>query len=106
MCKNFLDGGRAAMEEKVLAEDLADQLSQSMKNNKNIAAYLIYGHELLEVGNWKKQLFAESLGKKGKGFVPVDSEMTKDQNSILQILCEYKNNHKLNFTQTSCLDFY
>ena len=88
LCKNFLEGGREAMEEKGLAEDLADQLNQSMKNNKNIAAYLIYGHELLEVGNWKKQLFAESLGKNGKGFMPVVSEMTKDQHSILQLFLD------------------
>ena len=88
LCKNFLEGGREAMEEKGLAEDLADQLSQFMKNNKNIAAYLIYGHELLEVGNWKKQLFAESLGKNGKGFMPVVSEMTKDQHSILQLFLD------------------
>ena len=88
LCKNFLEGGREAMEEKGLAEDLADQLNQSMKNNKNIASYLIYGHELLEVGNWKKQLFAESLGKNGKGFMPVVSEMTKDQHSILQLFLD------------------
>ena len=86
--KNFLEGGREAMEEKSLAEDLADQVGQSLKNNKSIAAYLIYGHELLEVGNWKKQLFAESLGKDGKGFMPIVSEMTKDQHSILQLFLD------------------
>lgn len=86
--KNFLEGGKKAMEEKSLAEDLADQVGQSLKNNKSIAAYLIYGHELLEVGNWKKQLFAESLGKDGKGFMPIVSEMTKDQHSILQLFLD------------------
>ena len=34
---------------------------------------------------WAQQLIAESLGKKGKGFLPLVSEAPKDQHSLLQL---------------------
>ena len=39
---------------------------------------------MYELANWKKQLFSESLGKNNKGVLPIVSEMTKDQHSLLQ----------------------
>ena len=56
-----------------------------IKGGKNINIMLVYGDELYELGNWLKQLFAESLGKKAFGFLPVVSKMTQDQHSLLQL---------------------
>ena len=64
---------------------MAEEDFKRIKNGKNIFAYLIYGDELIEIGNWRKQLYAESLGKKAKGVLPVVSEMPKDQHSLLQL---------------------
>ena len=52
LCKNFLEGGREAMEEKGLAEDLADQLNQSLKNNKNIAEYKAKKKSPFQMTKW------------------------------------------------------
>ena len=52
---------------------------------KNINAILVYGDELIETANWLKQLYAESLGKKGEGFMPVVSQMPQDQHSLMQL---------------------
>ena len=38
---------------------------------------------------WYQQLIAESLGKKGKGILPVISEMPKDNHSLMQFLWTY-----------------
>ena len=46
---------------------------------------LFYGDELVELGNWLKQLFAESLGKHNFGYLPIVSKMTQDQHSLLQL---------------------
>lgn len=46
---------------------------------------LIYGDELIEIGNWMKQLYGESLGKDSFGYMPIISTMTQDQHSLLQL---------------------
>ena len=56
-----------------------------IQEGKNINIMLFYGDELFELGNWLKQLFAESLGKNGFGFLPIVSKMTQDQHSLLQL---------------------
>jgi len=58
---------------------------------------------------WYQQLVAESLGKKGKGILPIISTMPKDNHSVMQLYldgfknnfytffsCEEKNSNKLN----------
>ena len=42
---------------------------------------------------WYQQLVAESLGKKGKGFLPIISNMPKDNHSVMQLYLDgVKNN--------------
>ena len=49
---------------------------------------------------WYQQLVAESLGKKGKGILPIISEMPKDNHSVMQFYLDgFKNNF---FTFFSC----
>jgi len=66
-------------------EESAMKKFDFIKNGKKINIMLFYGDELYELGNWLKQLFAESLGKNGFGYLPIVSMMTRDQHSLLQL---------------------
>ena len=52
---------------------------------KNSLIFLNYFPELEKFLYWYQQLIAESLGKKGKGFLPVVSNVPKDHHSLLQL---------------------
>ena len=54
------------------------------KKYKNIVL-LNYLPELEKFLYWYQQLFAESLGKKGKGLLPIISNAPKDHHSLLQL---------------------
>tara|TARA_B100001093_G_scaffold510628_1_gene576868 strand:- start:140 stop:1246 length:1107 start_codon:yes stop_codon:yes gene_type:complete len=73
-----------------------------IKDGKNINIMLVYGDELYELGNWLKQLFAESLGKKNFGFLPVVSKMTQDQHNLLQL---YLDGPKDKFFEIHAVDY-
>lgn len=55
----------------------------SKKSNNLI--FLNYAPSLEKFLYWCQQLIAESLGKKGKGFLPVISNVPKDHHSLLQL---------------------
>tara|TARA_A100001011_G_C14223979_1_gene805738 strand:- start:219 stop:1445 length:1227 start_codon:yes stop_codon:yes gene_type:complete len=55
-----------------------------LKKKKNLI-FLNYVPELENFLYWCQQLIAESLGKKGKGFLPVISNVPKDHHSLLQL---------------------
>ena len=44
-----------------------------------------YSSKLEKFLYWCQQLIAESLGKKGKGFLPIVSNVPKDHHSLLQL---------------------
>jgi len=46
---------------------------------------------------WYRQLVAESLGKKGKGFLPIISSMPKDNHSVMQLYLDGKKNNFFTF---------
>ena len=52
---------------------------------KNILIFFNYIPELNDFLLWAQQLFAESLGKNQKGFIPVISNAPKDHHSLLQL---------------------
>ena len=56
----------------------------SLRKYKNLI-FLNYVPELEKFLFWCQQLIAESLGKKGKGFFPVISNVPKDHHSLLQL---------------------
>ena len=64
---------------------MANKKYELISNGKKISVMLFYGDELVELGNWLKQLFAESLGKQNFGYLPIVSKMTQDQHSLLQL---------------------
>ena len=56
-------------------------LSNQKKSNSIL---LNYNPNLIDFLEWYKQLTAESLGKKGKGILPIISNMPKDNHSLMQ----------------------
>ncbi len=54
-------------------------------NKTNTLIFFNYVPELNDFLFWLQQLFAESLGKKKKGFIPVISNAPKDHHSLLQL---------------------
>ena len=64
---------------------LANMLNQKKKNN---LIFLNYEPKLEKFLFWCQQLMAESLGKKGKGFLPLISNVPKDHHSLLQLYLE------------------
>ena len=71
--------------------------SKKKKYNSVIINYDQKSNYLLQ---WYQRLVAESLGKKGKGILPIISTMPKDNHSVMQLYLDgFKNNF---FTFFSC----
>ena len=78
--KNFLQRNKKILKDSVV------KLAYSLTNKKFTNLILInYSPELEELLYWYQQLIAESLGKKGKGFLPMISNTPKDHHSLLQL---------------------
>ena len=79
--KKFLKG-----KNKSFLKDSSIKLS-SLLNAKRInnLIFINYSQRFEKFLFWNQQLIAESLGKKGKGFLPVISSAPKDHHSLLQL---------------------
>ena len=79
--QNFLKG-----KEKIFLKQSSIKLACLLTTKKiNSLVFLNYSPELEKFLFWCQQLIAESLGKKGKGFFPVVSNVPKDHHSLLQL---------------------
>ena len=58
---------------------------QQIKKKKFNSIVLNYDTDSSDLFAWYQQLVAESLGKKGKGILPVISNMPKDNHSLMQL---------------------
>ena len=65
-------------------------LAVGLANNHGITATVLmpYLDRLERFSKWYRQLWAESLGKKGQGITPIDALGTVDQHSQLQLYLE------------------
>lgn len=89
--------GAKEISEKVFLEDLSDNpmaafascayLMDTIKGKK-ILVFVPYSDRLKSLSEWFCQLWAESLGKNGKGTTPYPSLGTTDQHSQLQLWME------------------
>ena len=70
------------------------ELSKKKKTNSII---LNYDQKSLDFFYWYQQLVAESLGKKGKGLLPVISNMPKDNHSLMQFYLSGRQNNFFTF---------
>ena len=69
---------------KFLSQNIKKISKINIKKTK-IIIFLNYVPELNNFLYWCQQLLAESLGKKGKGFIPIISNAPKDHHSLLQL---------------------
>ncbi len=78
--------------EKDFLKDSTIKLSNILLSKKmNNIILLNYSPRLEKFLFWVQQLVAESLGKKGKGFLPVISNAPKDHHSLLQLYLDGPN---------------
>ena len=83
----------------LLIRNTAAILHYSKKKKYN-SIIVNYDHKSNYLFQWYQQLVAESLGKKGKGILPIISTMPKDNHSVMQLYLDgFKNNF---FTFFSC----
>ena len=75
--------------EKLFLKESVVQLASLLNLKKiNNLIFLNYSPALEKFLFWCQQLIAESLGKKGKGFLPTISNVPKDHHSLLQLYLE------------------
>lgn len=80
--KPVLDG---AAPDEVLAAKGAALASVHAAEGRNQTVLLPYADQLADLGLWYRQLWAESIGKEGKGTTPIRAMGTVDQHSQLQL---------------------
>ena len=81
--KNFINN---------LISNVASLLYLSKKKKFN-SIIINYDESSDSIFKWYQQLVAESLGKKKKGFLPIVSNMPKDNHSVMQLYLDgFKNN--------------
>ena len=124
--KNFIGGRYSVMSEVgMLPAELMNLKVNKFKklnyliNNKNFINRLIfdvsclydlskrkilnsiilnYDTDMSDLSYWYQQLIAESLGKKGNGFIPMVSIMPKDHHSLLQLYLDGPKNNFFYYT--------
>ena len=81
---------------KVFLDNLINNVSaihKLYKRKKFNSIILNYDESAKNLFEWYQQLVAESLGKKGKGILPIISNVPKDNHSIMQLFLDgFKNN--------------
>jgi len=68
-----------------------------LKKKKLNSIILNYDEKSNSLFNWYQQLIAESLGKKGKGILPIISPMPKDNHSLMQLYLDGPKNNFFTF---------
>ena len=68
-----------------------------LKQKKFNSIILNYDESSNNLFRWYQQLMAESLGKKGKGILPIISSMPKDNHSVMQLYLDGPKNNFFTF---------
>ena len=68
-----------------------------VKQKKFNSIIINYDNSAENLFNWYQQLIAESLGKKGKGILPIISSMPKDNHSLMQFYLDGPKNNFFTF---------
>jgi len=71
-----------------------DMMYKFYSSGKTNSVILNFDNSLMSLLEWYQQLLSESLGKKGKGFFPIISNLPKDNHSLMQL---YLDGNKNNF---------
>jgi glucose-6-phosphate isomerase len=70
-----------------------------LKNGNDETVLMPYSSKLRSFSDWFTQLWAESLGKDGKGLTPIPSYGATDQHSQMQLFMEGPNNKVIIFLE-------
>ena len=62
-------------------------------SGKTNSVILNFDKSLISLIEWYQQLLSESLGKKGKGFFPIISNLPKDNHSLMQLFLDGNKNN-------------
>ncbi len=71
-----------------------DMMYKFYLSGKTNSVILNFDSSLMSLLEWYQQLLSESLGKKGKGFFPIISNLPRDNHSLMQL---YLDGNKNNF---------
>ena len=71
-----------------------DMINKFYLSGKTNSVILNFDRSSISLLEWYQQLLSESLGKKGKGFFPIISNLPKDNHSLMQL---YLDGNKNNF---------
>ena len=82
--KNLLDYFKDK-KKKLLVESISKISEMYLSKQIKSIVFLSYSPQLLDFAYWYQQLLAESLGKKGKGLLPIVSIGPRDHHSLLQL---------------------
>ena len=80
----------------LVIENVSMMLGHIEKKNMN-SIILNYDKDSNDLFLWYQQLVAESLGKKGKGVLPIISSMPKDNHSVMQYYLDGPKNYFFTF---------
>ncbi len=92
--RNFCNGAKRVIkliqDEKKFDELFIGTYSLIKLNRKgvNMTVMMPYSDSLLNLSLWFRQLWAESIGKEGKGITPINAVGTIDQHSQLQLFLD------------------
>lgn len=103
--ESFLEGARQARYIGLAAAEKPSlQLAHSLcalAKEKPISVLMPYATRLRAFGRWFNQLWAESLGKAGKGFTPYAACGTTDQHSQMQLYMEGPRDKTIGFIEVA-----
>ena len=70
-----------------------DTIYRFYLSGKTNSVLLNFDKNLISLLEWYQQLLSESLGKKGKGFFPIISNLPKDNHSLMQLYLDGNRNN-------------
>ncbi len=102
----FIEGGKTAVRGYRNGFDLPNDFAlfavESYKEGKNMLVFFAYKDRLAKIGEWFRQLWAESLGKNGKGQTPIEAVGVTDQHSQLQLYQDGPSDKAFVFVDMPC----
>jgi len=104
--RKLVSGGQK-MRDKFVSEKAENNLPFKLaslqyllyKKGQTINVLMPYSQKLIGFADWFRQLYAESLGKKGKGITPVNALGVTDQHSQLQLYNDGPNDKLIIFLE-------
>ena len=94
----LIEGAKDAINnQQAIAQELATTQFLLAQQNISVNVLMPYSIQLEEFARWYRQLWAESLGKNGKGILPIQARGPADQHSQAQFYTEGTLLHSLLF---------